>query len=126
MASRVLLYIGAGIIIAWGIAHIAPTKSVVKGFGDLSSDNRLIITMEWVAEGLALVFIGALVLALAIRYGTADAAAMTVYKLSAGMLFVMAAWTLLTGARSSVIPIKICPVVKCTVAVMFIVATIIA
>ncbi len=99
---------------------------MVEGFGELSRDNRLIITMEWVAEGLTLIFIGALVLALAIRYGTGDAAALTVYKLSAAMLFVMAAWTSLTGARSSVIPIKICPVVKCAVAVLFIVATIVA
>ena len=58
----VLLYIGSTVILIWGIAHIVPTKSVVKGFGGISEDNIRIITMEWVAEGLTLCFIGLLVL----------------------------------------------------------------
>jgi len=34
-------------------------------------------------------------------------------------------WTALTGARTSVVPIKICPFVKTIVAILFIVASII-
>ncbi len=63
MTPTVLLYLGSIIITLWGVSHIIPTKSVVAGFGTLSSDNYRIITMEWVAEGLTLVFIGLLVLA---------------------------------------------------------------
>ena len=62
MLSNILLYVGSIVITLWGIAHIIPTRSVVNGFGAISADNKRIITMEWAAEGLALCFIGVLVL----------------------------------------------------------------
>ena len=58
----ILLYIGSAIIFIWSIAHIIPTKSVVKGFGEISDDNTKTITMERAAEGITLCFIGLLVL----------------------------------------------------------------
>ena len=61
MINQVLAYIGAGFVAFWGIAHLFPTKNVVADFGDISEDNRNIITMEWIVEGVALIFIGALV-----------------------------------------------------------------
>jgi hypothetical protein len=64
MLNDILIYVGAGIITIWGIAHIVPTKSVIDGFGQLSKDNKRIITMEWIAEGLSLCFIGLLVVLL--------------------------------------------------------------
>ena len=48
MDSLAPLYVGAGLTALWGIAHLVPTKSVVDGFGDISEDNRHIITMEWI------------------------------------------------------------------------------
>ena len=105
----ILLYIGSAIIFIWGIAHIIPTKSVVKGFGEISEDNTRIITMEWAAEGITLCFIGLLVLLVTAIVGSQNPVSDLVYRVSAGMLVVMAIWTSLTGARTSVIPIKICP-----------------
>ena len=116
----VLLYVGSTVILIWGIAHIVPTKSVVKGFGGISEDNIRIITMEWVAEGLTLCFIGLLVLLVTIFGDSQSQVAAIVYLASAGMLVVMAMWTLLTGARTPVTPIKVCPVVKTITAVLFI------
>jgi len=58
----VLLVLGSLVITVWGIAHLFPTKSIVKGVGSISLDNRRIITMEWIVEGLTLCFIGVLVL----------------------------------------------------------------
>ena len=47
MLNQILLYLGAFFTFAWGVAHLFPTnKSVVKGFGDISQDNKRIITME--------------------------------------------------------------------------------
>ena len=60
MMNEVLLYTGAGIITAWGIAHLVPTAAIVNGFGAISADNKKIITMESIAEGLTLIFLGAL------------------------------------------------------------------
>ena len=51
---------GSAIIFTWGVGHLIPTRSVVTGFGDLTPDSRRIITMEWMAEGLTLCFIGVL------------------------------------------------------------------
>jgi hypothetical protein len=107
MANAILLYVGAAIITIWGIAHIVPTKSVVSGFGQISRDNRLIITMEWIAEGLTLCFIGLLVLVVTLFAGPAGQASKIVYLASAAMLVVMAILTASTGSKTPVLPMKI-------------------
>ena len=123
MTGNILLYIGSAVIIVWGIAHIVPTKSVVSGFGPISQDNRRIITMEWVAEGLTLCFIGLLVLFITLFAPSASQVSAIVYWASGAMLLAMAGWTLATGARTSIIPIKICPAVKTIVAILFLVGS---
>ena len=119
MTNDILLYIGAGIITLWGISHIIPTKPVVKGFGQISEDNKRIITMEWVAEGLTLCFIGLLVLFITILGGSQNPVSILVYRISAIMLLVMAGLSLFTGAKTSIVPIKLCPLVKTIVAILF-------
>ena len=119
MLNNILLYIGAVIITLWGIAHIAATGAIVKGFGQISVDNRKIITMEAIAEGLALCFIGILVLLVTVMTGSQNRAADIVYVASAVMLFIMALLTALTGARTSMLPYKICPAVKSITALLF-------
>jgi hypothetical protein len=119
-----MLYAAAAIITLWGIAHIVPTKSVVAGFEPLSTDNRRILTMEWVAEGLALCFIGTLTFLVTVTAGPAGAARV-VYWVSAGMLLVLALWTSMTGARTSIVFFRICPLVKTVVAGLLITGTVI-
>jgi hypothetical protein len=124
MATDILVYLGGALITAWGIAHIAPTRGVVAGFGAISQDNRQIILMEWAAEGLTLAFIGLLVMLVTAIHGSENSVSLTVYRISAVMLLVMAGWTLLTGARTSIVPIKVCPAVKTAVAVLFLVGSV--
>ena len=50
-----------------GCGALMPTGRVVAGFGNLSKDNWLILTMDWVAEGFTLVLLGVLVASS--RYG---------------------------------------------------------
>jgi hypothetical protein len=119
MINDILLYVGAAISTLWGIAHIVPTKSVVNGFGQISQDNKRIITMEWIAEGLTLCFIGLLVLFVTIWGEAPNRTSTIVYLASVSMLVVMAALTSVTGARTSIVPIKICPFVKVAVAILF-------
>jgi hypothetical protein len=114
-----LLYTGAIIIILWGVAHIIPTKSIVNGFGSISEDNKKIITMESIAEGLTLCFIGVLVLLITSLAGSQGQAAFIVYLACAVMLLIMAILTAMTGARTSILPYKICPFVKTAVAILF-------
>jgi hypothetical protein len=35
-----------------------PTRAVAAGFEPVSLDNRRILVMEWIAEGVTLIFIG--------------------------------------------------------------------
>ena len=46
--GEALAYLAVGVTAAWGVAHIMPTGRVVAGFGNLSKDNRLILTMKQV------------------------------------------------------------------------------
>lgn len=119
MESDIIIYLGSITITLWGIAHIIPTKSIVDGFGSISIDNKRIITMEWIAEGLTMIFIGLLVLLIHIFHGSQNPVSIDVYRISAVMLIIMAGLSLLTGARTSIVPIKICPIVKTTVAILF-------
>ena len=124
MINAILLYVGAGVITLWGMAHVVPTKSVVNGFGSISQDNKRIITMEWIAEGLTLCFIGLLVLFVTIWGEAQNQTSAIVYLASSVMLVVMAALTSVTGARTSIVPIKICPFVKIAVAMLFFLGTV--
>ena len=115
----VLVSIGSMVITLWGIAHLLPTKSVVSGFGTISGDNRKIITMEWIAEGLTLCFLGLLVLIVTLYAGPQNLVSVLVYRATAWMLVVMAGLTFVTGAKTSITPIKVCPLVKSIVAILF-------
>jgi len=119
MINDLLLYIGSILIIIWGVAHLIPTKAIVNGFGPISEDNKRIITMESIAEGLTLCFIGVLVLLVTSLAGSQSQAAFIVYLACAVMLLIMAILTLLTGARTSILPYKTCPAVKTIVAILF-------
>ena len=120
MLQDILIFGGAATIALWGVAHIVPTRSVVAGFGALSTDNRRILTMEWIAEGLTLCFIGALAFCVSVYAGTHDPVSILVYRVCAVMLLVMAGLSALTGARTSVVPMRICPFVKGAVAIAFV------
>jgi hypothetical protein len=124
MIRGVMIYAGSIIIILWGIAHILPMKFVARSFGPISRESKRIITMEWIAEGLTLCFIGILVLLITILGGYRNSISVIVYRSSAIMLFIMAILTLLTGARTSIIAIRFCPLVKTAVAVMFYLGTV--
>ena len=124
MINDILLYIGSAIIILWGIAHLIPTKAIVNGFGAISEDNKKIITMESIAEGITLCFLGVLVLLVTSLADSQSQAAYIVYLSCAVMLLIMAILTTLTGARTSILPYKICPVVKTVVAILFILGSV--
>jgi hypothetical protein len=121
--SYVLVCIGSVGIFLWGIGHLIPTRSVVAGFGSVSEDNKRIITMEWIAEGLTLCFLGFLVLLVTLFAGPRNLVSVIVYRAAAWMLVVMAVLTFVTGAKTSITPIKICPLVKSIVAILFFVGS---
>ncbi len=108
MNGFILLLIGALLTIAWGIAHLFPTKSVVKGFGDISEDNKNIIRMEWINEGITLIFIGMIVL---ITLFINDNSSLKTYINLAVTITLasMAILSLFTGFKVNFLPLKLCP-----------------
>lgn len=122
MTNQILLYLGSALTVVWGVAHLFPTRSVVSGFGEISTDNKQIITMEWIVEGVALIFIGVLVSTVTlIGYETDVASA--VFITSSVTLVVLAVVSLFTGYRVDYLPFKLCPFIFGASAVLILAGT---
>lgn len=106
--SETLLMSGGILTVLWGVAHLFPTRSVVRDFGEISVDNRHIVTMEWIVEGVSLIFIGVLVGAVTMTDSSSSVSGV-VYYLSAAVLVVLALVSLATGFRVNFLPFKLCP-----------------
>jgi hypothetical protein len=119
----VLAYLAAGMLIVWGSAHLAPTREVAASFGDISTDNRRILVMEWMAEGVTHISIGLLVVLVTAAQGATNSATELVYRVCAAVLVALAALTAATGSRTPVIWFRVCPFVLSTAAVLLVVAS---
>ncbi len=106
--NEALLFVAAGLTALWGIAHLCATKGAVAGFGDISADNRRVITMEWITEGVALLSIAALVAVVTAIERTSNAAS-GAYAVAIGTLVVLAVVSLFTGFRVRFLPYRLCP-----------------
>jgi hypothetical protein len=108
MIGDILAYTGSISLLFWGAAHLFPTQKVVADFGAISDDNRRTITMEWITEGVALVFIGVLV-ALVTYFDRHSPAARIVYWTSFAVLNALSMVSLFTGFWNRLLPFKLCP-----------------
>ena len=123
--SPVLAYVAAGVVALWGVAHVLPTARVVQSFNDTSHDNQLVITQEWIAEAMTMWFIATLVVIATAAGGSHQALTDWVDRASAMMLFAIAGLTASTGARTSVVFFKICPVLLSLTGALLITASLI-
>jgi hypothetical protein len=107
--DRAPLIAAAALQIGWGVAHLVPTRSVIRGFGEISQDNRRIVAMEWITEGVALVAMGAVTAVLASdpTEPLAGAVGLAVFV----ALNVLSVVSLATGARIHFLPFRLCPVI---------------
>jgi hypothetical protein len=117
--AKVLIYVGSSLPLLWGGAHFFPTKSIVKGFGEISEDNKNILTMEWLIEGIALIFIGISVVTIT-AIEPQHVVSTTIYILSAACLVVLAIVSLFTGFRINFLPFKLCPIIFTSSAILII------
>jgi hypothetical protein len=100
MMDLILLYLGSGLTVIWGVI-----------------DNKRIVTMEWIIEGLALIFIGVLVATVTV-IDPSSVVSTAIYFISVIMLLVMALLSLFTGFKVSFLPFKLCPFIFTTSAVL--------
>ncbi len=110
MTGQILLYFGAFFTFTWGVSHLFPTRNVVAGFGEISRDNKLIITMEWIVEGVCLIFIG-LLAAVVTMVDHSSTLARAVYWVCFTELNVLSAVSLFTGFKINFLPFRLCPVI---------------
>ncbi len=113
------LYLASGLTAIWGIAHLFATGGAVAGFGEISTDNRRVITMEWIVEGVALVTIGAFV-AVATVLGLGSQVSSAVFAVAVVALLVLAIVSLFTGFRVPFLPYRLCPFIFTTSAVLIV------
>lgn len=106
--NTTLIFVGGALSLLWGVSHLVPTANVVRDFGNITQDNKRIITMEWINEGATLIFLGALVVVVTLVDPTADMS-LLVYLMVAIMLFVLAGISLFTGFRINFLPFRLCP-----------------
>ena len=120
MTNQIFLYLGSVLTLIWGVAHLFPTKSVVNGFGDITIDNKRIITMEWIIEGIFLIFIGILCASLTLL-DRSNMISIYVFILSSVFLFVLAIISLFTGFKVDFLPYKLCPFIFSLSAILIII-----
>ena len=123
MINEILLAIGGILVFIWGMAHLFPTRGVIKGFGNISEDNKRILLMEWVNEGLTLIFVGILIVAVTFLGEKNSATQQLVYLLSACLLVAMAVLSALTGARVKFLPYRLCPFIFMISAILIIIGS---
>ncbi len=111
MIRKMPVIAGGLLSILWGVSHLIPTNSVVKGFENITLDNKRIILMEWINEGLTMIFIGILVLTVTIANKENNGTLKLVYITSSLMLFAMAILSFFTGFNIDFLPFKLCPII---------------
>ena len=122
MVNQALLYSGSVLLTFWGVSHLIPTKSVVKRFGDISSDNERIITMEWIIEGVSLIFIAVIVSSVTYIDYTGEISR-KIYWICFVMLNVLSVISLLTGFKVGFPPFRLCPVIFTTTSILIFLAS---
>ncbi|APV44886.1 hypothetical protein Dform_01565 [Dehalogenimonas formicexedens] len=120
-----LFLIGGFIGVVWGIAHLVPTGAIIKMFGPISGENKRILAMSWIAEGVALIFIGAVVSLTVAIAGTENDATRIVTWSAAAAMFALAGVNIFTGFRTSIFPIKACVFVDGAAGLLFFIGSII-
>lgn len=118
MLPYLLLLAGSALTAFWGVMHLVKTGPVVGGFEPLSDDNRHVLRMEWILEGVTLLFVAELVSAFTLWHGPDAPGSALVFRMSALLLLVMAAVSLFTGAKASPLPYKLCAPIFTTAAAL--------
>lgn len=106
--NQAILYSASALTGLWGVAHLFATAGVVAGFGEITADNRRIITMEWIVEGVALLSTAAFVVVAAAIQAESPVAS-GVFAVAIATLLALAAVSVFTGFRVAFLPFRLCP-----------------
>ena len=120
------LFLTGGIIAAlWGLAHLFPTRNIIKMFGNISEENKRILAMSWIVEGVALIFIGAVVCLTVAIAGTENDATRVVTWSAAAAMLTLASINLIAGFRVSRASLKLSALIDGLAGTLFLIGSII-
>jgi hypothetical protein len=94
--------------------------SVVRGFGDISRDNKQIITMEWIIEGATFIFTGLLIGVLTL-INPDNKISSLLFILIVVFLIILAIISFFTGFRVKFLPYRLCPFILIAAAIMILI-----
>lgn len=117
-----LALLAAALAFGWGIAHLFPTRTIVNDFGDIGTENRRVITMEWIYEGITLIFAGLVTATVSLIGDDTSTTATVTYAGIAGLLLVMAVISLMTAGRNRFIAYRLCAPIFSVGAILLLVA----
>lgn len=120
MAAQALLYTGAIITLAWGIAYGISMRRITAGYQGIPVPDRRILTMSWMTGASLLAFIGLLDILVTYYGDPASGSAYVTYICSGGMLIFLSALTLVTTGRSPRTAIRIFPYITAFSALLLI------
>jgi hypothetical protein len=121
--NRIMIYIGAALLILWGIWYLYCTQRIINGFGKLSPDNKKILTLGLITKGLFFIFLGIFTV-FSVIYGFYYLSYIQL-RMVVVMLIILAGLSLMTGINTKKYHMKFCPVVELMAAAMIFVGTII-
>jgi hypothetical protein len=103
------IYTAATLLALWGAAHLVNTPRVIPSLHPSTVDDRRVITMEWINEGLTLVFLAGIAITVTLL-GDSNVTRSVLWG-TVIMLNVMSAASLATGFRVKFIAYRLCPVI---------------
>jgi hypothetical protein len=103
------IYTAATLLALWGAAHLVNTPRVIPSLHPSTVDDRRVITMEWINEGLTLVFLAGIAITVTLL-GDTNVTRSVLWG-TVIMLNVMSAVSLATGFRVKFIAYRLCPVI---------------
>lgn len=89
----------------------------MNSFRPYKKENKHIITMEWIVEGVALIAVAAFV-AVVTAIQSDALAAQAVYIVAMVTLIALAVVSIFTGFKVPFLPFKLCPFIFCTSALL--------
>jgi hypothetical protein len=109
MVQEPFFLVSSVILIIWGVMHMGTVRSILAGFGEVSPQNKRIFVMEWIGGGLILVFLGGIIALVTLLGTPGSPEQLLVVWASVVICIALAGLSLLTGARTRVILMKLYP-----------------
>jgi hypothetical protein len=123
MLPLILQVAGILVLLVWGIAHIVPVRSIVRGFGEISADNRRIVVGTWLFEAMGLLFVAAL-MGLVTCFGLFGGKLERILAMACGgFLLASALLGAFTKVRMKPLPMRLCPWIEAAVGAAFLAAS---